>query len=111
MNLVRRDDVDLAIIEALQEQSHGMKIVFAGQNPELLPDYVLEAIVAHNKEFEKRLVNGRCLDCETEHPRPWPPIEYLAPGWRIFTDTVTGDLTAIQCPKCDKKESELDLQK
>lgn len=96
----RRDDIPMDVaekmVEMLQDQFPGKKIVFGGGSEDSLAANLNRIFVRHARRCCKR---GVCLHCQGEHPRPWPPKEYiLDDGWSLI-DTHTGT-PAFLCPVC-----------
>jgi hypothetical protein len=106
MNPVKRDDVNMEIIDAIQKMYPGMEIKFAGQMEEMSEDIKIKLKKISKKEDES-LFNGTCVDCDQKIPGEWPPKndDYKLPeGWGIFYDVTNGKPSSIQCPKCNNEE-------
>lgn len=96
----RRDNIPMEVIEEMEKLFPGVQIVFAGQNPELVTPEMEDKLKKVEERYRESLIKGICVDCGKQHPRPWP-LEILAKGWGTFSDNVTGDIVAIQCPECE----------
>ena len=108
MELIRRDDVPMDLIEQIQAEHPDAKLIFAGQDPDSLPQHVKDYIAGLQERMTQMLLAGLCVDCGAKIPGTWPPEEnYQVPeNWSFFTDTVSGDLTALQCPECGAREED-----
>lgn len=113
MNPARRDDLPPKVLEQLQSDFPGAKIVCIGDVPE---DQVPEEVRQYFEEIvnyhEAMLLQGRCIDCgakmpnfpdePSQMPEDWTPES----GWKIFWqgEGETQKPVAFQCPECDKKD-------
>jgi len=113
LRLVNRDDLDMDVAEEvtakLGEMFPGMKVVFAGDVPQLPPN-VQHAVDALRERHLQLMLQGRCIDCERQMPgweelmesdeddAQWPQ------GWRTFTVLGSDELMGFQCPACDANE-------
>lgn len=108
-NLIHRDDIPMELMQQIEAQFPGMKVVCAGDEPAgALPEGLLEAAESLHRKHLLLLVEGRCLDCNEQMPG-FPPTDWdawqLPDGWRYFTDENKQPM-AFQCPACDAKEGE-----
>jgi hypothetical protein len=110
VELARRDDVPMEVIEELEKLFPGCDIKFAGQFSDADQQEIQELFPAQDvAEEEKKLVLGLCVDCGKKIPGEWPPVsdDYQFPlGWCLFSDIVTDLPAALQCPECDEKEEQ-----
>lgn len=109
-NLIHRDDLDMEVVEGvtakLQEMFPGMKVVFAGDEPDI-PEDVKRAALEIEAHMHKTLMEGQCTDCGKQMPNfppdsdDWEPAE----GWCCFSGP-DGEIAAWQCPECDVAEDD-----
>lgn len=110
MKPIHRDDLPDDVIQGLESQFPGMKIVCVGDIPEgSVTDELKDAIGEIESRFRTSIVNGTCVDCGAKIPgyptsdEEWDSFE-LPIDWRYFTDSSNGDPQGFQCPACDAKE-------
>lgn len=114
VNTLHRDDLDYKvaedIVEELQKEYPGCKIVFVGDVGEEIPKEVQESLLKVEKNMQNTLAKGVCYDCSERIPAKWPveddDHDWSWPkGWGIHTD-LKGIPMFMTCGLCDPIEEE-----
>ncbi len=109
--MLHRDDLPMEVaegmIEAIQKLHPDCKVVFAGDVPGEIDPAVQDAIDLLEYATWRSFSEGRCFDCQTKIPIPWPPEEedWKEPDdWNIY---VEGNFPCpmIICPDCEGTEA------
>ncbi len=113
-----RDDLPYEVVEEIEakfaEMFPGMKVVFAGDQPEeSIPEAVRERIAELESKMSRSLATGTCCDCGKKMPGPMPVIgvgagqRWEAPeGWSML---LTGEKpVAFTCDECDEAVPTID---
>lgn len=97
------------IVDDLQKEYPGFKVVFAGDMGKMPPE-VEAAMKQLNARMDESVLFGRCFDCGAQMPnyiepgKPVPDDWQPARGWSHYSQ---GDeILHWVCPQCEAEEEE-----
>lgn len=101
-----RDDLDNDVLDSLEKEFPGFKIVCAGDLPGPIPPAVQAMLDELEAKFESSLRDGTCVDCGKVMPA-YPPTD--DPSWKptkgwVWFSGPDGRFQSWQCPECDKTD-------
>lgn len=111
MKLPHCDDIPYEVVEKLEAdlaaEHPGMKLLFAGDHPDLVPPELKLILERMADEQERLLRECRCMDCHRQMENFSTAMTddewQRADGWKHFNDG-NDQLVGWQCPECDAKD-------